>query len=250
MEELIELLKNLEGEGCIVKGVDVPTAYGESIECDAVLVHCTGIFVFQVIECKGGVSGKAEDELWSDGFKKFTNPMTVAATQKAALAKYLGIAANKIRCYAVMTGNCKLKNIPMDTKDVNVVMFEVLGKKITGAIKRGSLQFGSIEIGAVARALESASISDRKRETVKLVYEGDFKPAGKSRALFTLVLAIITLAGAVGFIWISPVVTAVLLVLTVAVTWFADWIVKTGAATFIRILCLAVAVATVVIQWV
>lgn len=75
-----ELYKCLTGNGKILMNLQLPTENGKTTEVDLILIHETGLYVFEVKHYKGTIYGKDSDENWTQYFRTaknnvFRNPM-------------------------------------------------------------------------------------------------------------------------------------------------------------------------------
>lgn len=94
-----------------------------------------GIYIFEMINCKGKIYGKSEDTTWRRvRFKKvrndFSNPVKKAQGHKLSLSQYLNIEQDKIFIVCVFSNKCKLNNlnltgeeIVMNLKDVQQMLY-------------------------------------------------------------------------------------------------------------------------------
>ena len=74
------LFFEVPGHGKILTNLHVPTAYGTKTEIDLVLIHETGLYVFEVKHYKGTIYGRVQDNTWTQYFKttpnqRFNNPI-------------------------------------------------------------------------------------------------------------------------------------------------------------------------------
>ena len=75
-----ELYKKLIGTCKILMNLNIPTSNGKTTEIDLLLIHETGIYVFEVKHYKGTIYGKDTDKIWTQYFRtaqnnSFKNPM-------------------------------------------------------------------------------------------------------------------------------------------------------------------------------
>ncbi|MBQ5799166.1 MAG: NERD domain-containing protein, partial [Oscillospiraceae bacterium] len=56
-----ELYKNVAGHGKILMNLNIPTESGGTTEIDLILIHETGIYVFEIKHYKGTIYGKDTD---------------------------------------------------------------------------------------------------------------------------------------------------------------------------------------------
>lgn len=75
-----ELYKKLPGTCKILMNLNIPVGNGKTTEIDLLLIHETGIYVFEVKHYKGTIYGKDTDATWTQYFRTtpnshFKNPM-------------------------------------------------------------------------------------------------------------------------------------------------------------------------------
>lgn len=75
-----ELYKKLKGNGKLLMNLNIPAVNSISTEIDLLLIHETGIFVFEIKHFTGVIYGKTEDVTWTQYLKtvpnhKFKNPI-------------------------------------------------------------------------------------------------------------------------------------------------------------------------------
>ena len=68
-----ELYPNLPGECKILMNINIPTAYGKTTEIDLLLIHETGLYVFEMKHYKGTIYGKPHEQYWTQYFRTAAN---------------------------------------------------------------------------------------------------------------------------------------------------------------------------------
>lgn len=68
-----ELYKKLIGTCKILMNLNIPTSNGKTTEIDLLLIHETGIYVFEVKHYKGTIYGKDTDKIWTQYFRTTQN---------------------------------------------------------------------------------------------------------------------------------------------------------------------------------
>ena len=68
-----ELYKHLEGCGKILMNLNIPTESGNTTEIDLLLIHETGMYVFEIKHYKGTIYGKDTDNVWTQYFRTSSN---------------------------------------------------------------------------------------------------------------------------------------------------------------------------------
>lgn len=75
-----ELYKKIQGTCKILMNINIPTENGKTTEIDLLMIHETGIYVFEIKHYKGTIYGKDTDTVWTQYFRTtknshFKNPM-------------------------------------------------------------------------------------------------------------------------------------------------------------------------------
>lgn len=68
-----ELYKSITGNGKILMNLNVPTENSKTTEIDLVLIHETGLYVFEIKHYKGTIYGKDTDAIWTQYFRTVKN---------------------------------------------------------------------------------------------------------------------------------------------------------------------------------
>ena len=68
-----ELYPNIPGECKILMNINIPTAYGKTTEIDLLLIHETGLYVFEMKHYKGTIYGKPHEQYWTQYFRTAQN---------------------------------------------------------------------------------------------------------------------------------------------------------------------------------
>lgn len=68
-----ELYPNLPGACKILMNLNIPTAYGKTTEIDLLLIHETGLYVFEMKHYKGTIYGKPHEQYWTQYFRTAPN---------------------------------------------------------------------------------------------------------------------------------------------------------------------------------
>lgn len=68
-----ELYKSMTGNGKILMNLNVPTENSKTTEIDLVLIHETGLYVFEIKHYKGTIYGKDTDAIWTQYFRTVKN---------------------------------------------------------------------------------------------------------------------------------------------------------------------------------
>ena len=68
-----ELYKNIPGNCKILMNLNIPTANEKATEIDLVLMHETGIYVFEIKHYKGAIYGDNTGNIWTQYFRTTKN---------------------------------------------------------------------------------------------------------------------------------------------------------------------------------
>ena len=68
-----ELYTRLPGRCKVLMNIEIPSMYGRTTEIDLLLIHETGLYVFEVKHYKGTIYGKMEDPQWTQYFRTEPN---------------------------------------------------------------------------------------------------------------------------------------------------------------------------------
>ena len=89
-----ELYKKINGNCKILMNLNIPTEKEKTTEIDLLLIHETGIYVYEIKHYKGTIYGNDEGEIWTQYFRTaknntFKNPVLQNAYHIAAIKKNL-----------------------------------------------------------------------------------------------------------------------------------------------------------------
>lgn len=87
-----ELYKSITGNGKILMNLNIPVDNSKTTEIDLILVHETGLYVFEIKHYKGAIYGKSTDATWTQYFRTtknntFKNPIKQNQYHISALNK-------------------------------------------------------------------------------------------------------------------------------------------------------------------
>ena len=117
-----ELYNDIPGCSKILMNLQIPSEYGRTTEIDLLLIHETGLYVFEAKHYKSTIYGKMEEQNWTQYFrtdenKSFPNPVLQNRWHIEQLRKL--IPDCPIQSFIVFTNNeCELKvtgNLPNTT---------------------------------------------------------------------------------------------------------------------------------------
>ena len=103
-----ELYPNLPGACKILMNLNIPTSYGKTTEIDLLLIHETGLYVFEMKHYKGTIYGRPQEQYWTQYFRtapnqRFRSPIVQNQYHIDALRKI--ISDIPIYSFVVFTSN-------------------------------------------------------------------------------------------------------------------------------------------------
>ena len=120
-----ELYKCILGNSKILMNLNVPVGESTTTEVDLILIHETGIYVFEIKHYKGTIYGKDTDKVWTQYFRtaknnSFRNPIEQNKYHISALKKMF--PNTPIHSVIVFTNfECDLR-INNSSKDIDVCL--------------------------------------------------------------------------------------------------------------------------------
>lgn len=136
----------------ILTNVYIPKSDGKTTEIDIVLIHGTGIYVFENKNYSGAIYGEEKDKQWTQHIRgrnyKFMNPIIQNKYHIKHLKEYLGIEDDNVfKSIIVFSDECNTSSINIFNKDrvfikssdAMIAIYRMLRKGdmvITGAQKR------------------------------------------------------------------------------------------------------------------
>lgn len=144
-----DLYPNVTGQCKILMNLRIPTYSGHTTEIDLLLIHETGLYVFEVKHFKGTIYGKSSDRNWTQYFRTapnshFYNPIAQNQYHIHALARrYPGVP---IKSFIVFTSaECDLR-IENTLENVTVCKLQNLSKAFSSpALQRKVLDAEHID---------------------------------------------------------------------------------------------------------
>ena len=115
-------LETLPGEKKFLFNVYLPKQNDETTELDAVMIHESGIYVFESKNYSGWIFGSEDQYQWTQTLPngkrarkiKFYNPIKQNKTHIEWLLKFLGDETLPVHSYIVFSERCELKNIQLN----------------------------------------------------------------------------------------------------------------------------------------
>ena len=109
-------------DGHLLLNLYVPISNTHTSEIDLVLIHETGVYVFESKNYAGWIFGSEGDKNWTQTFKttrnQFPNPVRQNEGHIQALSTYLSLKRSVFLSVIVFGDNCELKKINADTTPI------------------------------------------------------------------------------------------------------------------------------------
>lgn len=163
-KEIYYNIKHAVHQGHIFCNLRVPTGYGNTTEIDVVLIHETGIYVFESKNYSGSIYGNEYQEQWKQiksnyEKKMFYNPIKQNDTHIRCLARYLGIDECYFYSYIVFGNRCSLNNINRETEDYLIINTCELFQCIKDDVEFNDKQITKIDVEDIYQDLLQLSYS-------------------------------------------------------------------------------------------
>ena len=153
----------------VLKNVYVPYM-GKTTEIDLVMIHESGIFIFESKNYGGWIFGDADQPYWMQSFpngkkRLFYNPVMQNRTHINALSHYLNMPAGRFHSCVVFSDRCSFKKIPPNTPSVLITRYAAMAKQLRNTISRLPPVFGKKEIKTIRnQLLPCTSVKRRVKE--------------------------------------------------------------------------------------
>ena len=116
-----ELYKKLSGNCKILMNLNIPTVKDKFTEIDLILIHETGLYVFEIKHYKGTIYGNETDKIWTQYFRTiknctFKNPILQNEYHIEALEKIIkNIPFKSVIVFTNSDCNIKISNYNPNT---------------------------------------------------------------------------------------------------------------------------------------
>jgi hypothetical protein len=173
------ILEKLDGEKRLLTNLYLTGENGKSTEVDLVMIHPTGIYVFESKNYSGWIFGDDKSRYWIQTLTKgqknrFFNPVWQNAAHIKALSLALGPGYEKyFVSFIVFSQRCQLKKITVSTPDVVVLKRDYLLGYVKSQIEKRSPCFTTPEMDEMKECLAKFALADAetKRRHVESVWE-------------------------------------------------------------------------------
>lgn len=170
-----ELYKIIPGNGKILMNLNVPVSASKSTEIDLVLIHETGIYVFEIKHYKGTIYGKSTDPIWTQYFRTaknntFKNPIEQNRYHIEALSKlFPDIPISS--CIVFTSSDCDIR-VTNSNENVDVCRLGRVSQILSDRFSKSSNEFSMEEIDAIF--IKMSSYSQMKEKIMIDSEEADF----------------------------------------------------------------------------
>ena len=153
-------LERISRSSKIVTNVYLPKEDGTTTEIDLVLIHETGIYVFESKNYGGWIFGNEKSKYWTQTFKtgrkeQFYNPIWQNNTHVKHLKTYLpDIADNIFQSIIVFSERCTLKRIEIYSQNIKVINRYKLNSLMDELIRKNGIALTSTEVDDIYRKLK------------------------------------------------------------------------------------------------
>lgn len=126
---IFEDLKFLEKEPLFLFNIYIPINENKFTEIDVIMLHPSGIYVFESKNMKGWIFGNENDKYWTQCLKisrretkkfKFINPIQQNKKHIDNLSKYLEYKTIPIYNYIIFGTNSSFKRILIESDNINI----------------------------------------------------------------------------------------------------------------------------------
>ena len=186
-EDLIAdiLYETVPGEFQVFRNLYVPYR-GATTELDIVMVHETGIFVFESKNYRGWIYGSMGDLNWTQMFpnrrtRPFYNPVRQNRTHIKALSQYLDIPSRFFRSCIVFSDECELRKVPETSALTVITQTSELEERLQHSISALPSAFRPEEIRDISERLlpltdADSSVKEKHIERIRDALESDICP--------------------------------------------------------------------------
>lgn len=166
---------------CLLQNVYIPTHAGYT-EIDTVLLHESGIYVFETKNVSGEVSGDLEQERWKLYLNERTqhtlyNPLKQNQGHIGALLRQLRTSYSRARVYSfvVFSDRCVLRRVPASGNRFQVIHFGELKQALANVLKHSTNVHGKKQLDEWTAALQpcvnvSEAVKQSHRESVQKLH--------------------------------------------------------------------------------
>lgn len=159
-------LEKLDGDKRILTNLYLPGKDGKTTEVDLVMIHPTGIYVFESKNYSGWILGDDKVRYWTQSLNggkknKFFNPIWQNKSHIAALSKALGNGyEDHLYSYIVFSERCELNKSINELQGVVVLKRNRLVSKLRQDLTERGTVFMKTEMDELEELLKSFELAD------------------------------------------------------------------------------------------
>lgn len=159
---LLSALRNLPGNPYFFRNLYLPTVTGRTTEIDLVMVHESGIYVFESKDFSGWIFGSQSHQYWTQTLPgkwhahktRFFNPLLQNAAHIRHLRRILNIEGLPYYSYIVFSNRCVFKDIHVESGHT-VLHLADLRQSVIKQIMMPGAHIPSPTIESICRQVES-----------------------------------------------------------------------------------------------
>lgn len=169
-----ELYKKMVGNGKILMNLNIPTENGGTTEIDLLLIHETGIYVFEIKHYKGTIYGDDKGAIWTQYFRTvknntFKNPILQNEYHIKAIKRlFPNIPVKSVIVFTSCECDVRVQN---SNDNIDICELHNLNRNIAYRFKSNQLRYYIEEIDTIFDELSKYS---QMQETVE--FEGKEEP--------------------------------------------------------------------------
>lgn len=170
-----ELYKSIQGNCKILMNLNVPVSESKTTEIDLILIHETGLYVFEIKHYKGTIYGKNTDAIWTQYFRTvknstFKNPVAQNKYHIDALSRlFPNIPLHSLVVFTSPDCNVRIEN---SDDDVDICQLHNVPIVISERFSKSDNRFSMEDIDNIFMQLSKYS---QMQETVTIdVKDADF----------------------------------------------------------------------------
>ncbi len=174
-----EELRNLSGYKKSLFNCYIPRRNKGTTEIDFILLHETGIYIFESKNYSGWIYGSENRRFWLQTLPRgkrgiqrntFFNPIIQNKIHMKWLARYINLKPDYFNTYVVFSNRCRLKNIDVNNVRHRVVKMENLLYEINKQITGSSKILSETEIDALYDKLQPLTQVDKEEKLHHVQY--------------------------------------------------------------------------------
>jgi len=161
-------LEKVEGDKRLFTNIYLPTKDGKTTEIDLLMIHPTGIYVFESKNYSGWIFGDDKGKYWTQSLKggnknRFYNPIWQNAAHINALSKALGNGySDFLYSYIVFSERCELNKITITGPGVVVLKRNRLLNQLRVDMTNRSKVFTKAEMDELEKELSKFHLVDEQ----------------------------------------------------------------------------------------